>query len=492
MYRRRLIIGIVLTAVLLGSACTRGGGRTQQFPTDLKGLVGSIQHAVVTVINYDVDGDIASIGSGFFISESGVLLTNLHVLEGAYHAEIKTRDGSRYPVASVLAKNQVVDLIKVRIDMPAGQATPAVRSGTAADIADRIFVVGSPMGLEQTVSEGIISAVRDIPGGAKVLQLTAPISQGSSGGPVVNRQGEVVGIVTFQATQGQNLNFAISIDALDMLSTEASEPSIAEWTIRNSTQGPALAAALCSNGAKLAIRGEFEEALTYFKKAAETNPEDPDAWYGLGSCYVGLGQPDDAIAAYKRPIEQDPDNAVAHFILAMYYKAIGKFEKEIDSLAEVIRIDATNIRAQFELGRAYGAMERTTEQIDTFTEVLAHHPDHVPTLLQLGMALQESGRLEEAMTLLARARSVEPDNERIHFNIGVIYGRMDQPEASVNAYIQAIRANPRMVAAHFNLGIAYLEMGNRKLALGQYEILKPLDDGIAGTLFDHIYPDNTE
>ena len=492
MYRRRFFIGIVLTTVLLGSACTRGGGRSPQPPADFKGLVGSIQQAVVTVINYDVDGDIASIGSGFFISESGVLLTNLHVLEGAYHAEIKTRDGGRYPVASVLAKNKVVDLIKVRIDIPAGRAAPVVVAGAAASIADRIFVVGSPMGLEQTVSEGIISAVREIPGGAKVLQLTAPISRGSSGGPVVNRQGQVVGIVTFQATQGQNLNFAISIDALDMLSTEASELSIAEWTIRNSTQGPALAAALCSNGSKLAIRGEYEEALTYFREAAETNPEDPDAWYGLGSCYVGLGQPDDAIAAYKRPIEQDPDNAVAHFILAMYYKAIGKFEEEIDSLAEVIRIDSTNIRAQFELGRAYGAMERTTEQIDTFTDVLVHQPDHVPTLLHLGMALQESGRLEEAMALFTRARGVEPHNEQIHFNIGVTYGRMERPHASVNAYTQAIRANPRMVEAHYNLGITFLELGNRKLALDQYEILRPLNDGVASSLFDRIYPDNTE
>ena len=488
MYRRRFITGIVLTAVLLGSACSHDGARSPQVQADLKGLVGAIQEAVVTVINYDVDGDIASFGSGFFISESGILLTNLHVLDGAYHAEIRTRDGTRYPVAAVLAKSQVVDLIKVRVDIPADRTAPAIVAGAAASIADRIFVIGSPMGLEQTVSEGIISAVREIPGGAKVLQLTAPISRGSSGGPVVNRQGKVVGIVTFQAAEGQNLNFAISIDALDMLSMEASELSIAEWTIRNSTQGPALAAALCSNGSKLAIRGEYEEALNYFKKAAEANPEDPDTWYGLGSCYVGLGQPDDAVAAYKRPIEQDPDNAVAHFILAMYYKAIGKIEEEIDSLVQVIRIDSTNIRAQFELGRAYGALERTPEQIDTFTNILAHQPEHVPTLLQLGIVLGESDRLEEAMALFTRARGLEPGNERIHYNIGVVYGRMDRPNASVRAYTQAIRTNPRMVEAHYNLGLTYLEMGNRKLALDQYAILQSLDDGIASALFDHIYP----
>jgi hypothetical protein len=80
------------------------------------------------------------------------------------------------------------------------------------------------MGLEQTVSEGIISAVREMPAGGKVFQLTAPISRESSGGPVINLDGKVVGVVTFQVARGQNLNFAVSIDALEMLSDEASQP----------------------------------------------------------------------------------------------------------------------------------------------------------------------------------------------------------------------------------------------------------------------------
>ena len=489
---RHFLIGIILSAVMLVCACTRSGNRTIHIPADLKELVGSVQHAVVTVINYDLDGDISSIGSGFFISSSGVLLTNLHVLEGAYSAEIQTHDGSRYPVATVLAKSQVVDLVKVRVEIPAGRSTPVRLATQAPAIADRIFVVGSPMGLAQTVSEGIISAVRTIPGGGNVLQLTAPISQGSSGGPVLNHSGEVVGVVTFQASKGQNLNFAISIEALEMLSTQAPEVSLTEWTITNSRQGPALAAALCSKGSKLTIQGEYEEALTYFQKAAETNPEDPDVWYGLGSCYVGLDQPEDAIAAYKRPIERDPDNAVAHFVLAMYYKAIGEINAEITSLREVIRIEPANIRAQFELGRAYGAMERTAEQIGTFRGILSNQPDHVPTLLSLGVVMGSTGHPDEAMALFTRASGLEPQNEHIHYNIAVTYGRMGRPEASVRAYTQAIRINPRMVEAHYNLALTYLALGNRKLALDQYAILKPLDGSAANSLFDRIYPENAK
>lgn len=492
MLRNRFFRLMVVVSALGIGACSTAPEPSRQGPRSLKDLVAPVQKSVVTVINYDVKGKVSSIGSGFFISKSGVLLTNFHVMEGAYKAEIKTLDGKQYPVSTVLAKSQLIDLIKVRIDIPSDQVTPVDLSREAPTVADSVFVVGSPMGLEQTVSEGIISAIRDMPAGGKILQLTAPISRGSSGGPVLNRNGEAIGVVTFQASRGQNLNFAISIDVLEMLSDEASQLSIAEWTIRNSKQGPALAAALCGQGSRLTIQGEYEEALTYFKKAAETNPEDPDAWYGLGSCYVGLDQPDDAVAAYKRPIEQDPDNAIAHFVLAMYYKTIGQYEKVIPSLLEVVRIDPPNVRAQFELGRAYGALDRTQEQIATFNEILGNHPEHIPTLLDLGATLGKIGRLDEAMSMFTRAGGLEPDNELIFYNIGVTYNRMQEPDAAIRAYILAIRANPRMTAAHFNLGLTYLNQGRRKMALDQYEILNSLEPDAATRLFDKIYPESTE
>jgi tetratricopeptide (TPR) repeat protein len=487
-YRFWILITLMMTLWLYG--CSGGADPLRLTVPNLKDLVGTVQQSVVTVVNYDVDGDITSIGSGFFISTNGVLLTNLHVLDGAYNAVIKTREGKQYDVTTVMAKSQVVDLIKVRVDIPASEVTPVVLAREAPVVADSIFVVGSPMGLEQTVSEGIISAVREVPGGGNVLQLTAPISRGSSGGPVLNRKGEAIGVVTFQAAKGQNLNFAISVDALEMLSEEPSELSIAEWTIRNSQQGPALAAALCSKGSRLTIQGEYEEALTYFQRAAETNPEDPDAWYGLGSCYVGLDQPDEAIAAYKRPIEKDPDNAVAHFVLAMYYKSIGQHEQVADTLMEVIRIDPENVRARLELGRAYGALQRTSDQIDTVEGILADQPDHIPALLDLGTALGSVGRLDEAIAMLSRANGLEPENELIHYNMGVTYNRMEQPNDAIRAYTQAIRANPRMAPAHFNLGMTYISLGRRKPALDQYEILKSLDKTMASTLFERIYPES--
>jgi len=491
MNRRSIRILVLWVVALLTSACSGAlAPSAQKHPWNLKEMVAQLQKSVVTLITYDLDGNLSNIGSGFFISKGGILVTNHHVLAGAYKAVIKTSKGSQYPVAAVLAENQLADLVKVRIDIPHDLVTPIVLSAQDPAIADRVVVIGSPLGLDQTVSEGIISAIREISANSKVFQLTAPISPGSSGSPALNLRGEVVGVATFQMAKGQNLNFAISIKALKTLTDKATTPSIAEWTIRNSQQGPALAASLCSKGVQFTIQGEYLEALTYFKQAAEASPDDPVVWYGLGSCYVGLGQPDAAIEAYKRPIAANPDNAMAHFVLAMYYKAIAKYQRALQSLLEVIRINPSSVQARFELGRVYGKLERTEEEIDSFQKILETNPNHVQTLFGMGQALGRLGRHDEAVVLFNRASAMEPDNALIYFNIGVTYHHMEQPANEIRAYTRAIRANPRMDIAHYNLALVFLNQGHRKLALDQYEILKSLNTDAANLLFKKIYPEN--
>jgi len=173
-------------------------------------LVEMIQPAIVTVRTYDVDNQPLSQGTGFFISSKGYLVTNYHVLEGAYSAEIITYDHKLYPIKFVVGVNNNVDLIKVSVDIWPEQSVRWLKlTKNLPSLAERVLVVGSPLGLDLTVSDGIVSAIRDIPNMGKVFQLTAPISTGSSGSPVVNMKGEVLGVASFMIRKGQNLNFAI-------------------------------------------------------------------------------------------------------------------------------------------------------------------------------------------------------------------------------------------------------------------------------------------
>lgn len=177
---------------------------------DLPRLIAGIQPAVVTVIIYNGAGKAIGNGSGFFINREGHLVTNYHVLARAARAEIKTQDGQRYAIKMVLAEDRQVDLIKVTVDLPADAPRAYLPvSATRPRVGERVLVIGSPLGLEETVTDGMISGIRLLPNLGEMLQISAPISPGSSGGPVVNLQGEVVGVARFFLARGQNLNFAI-------------------------------------------------------------------------------------------------------------------------------------------------------------------------------------------------------------------------------------------------------------------------------------------
>ena len=216
--------------------------------TKLTRLVEKIQPAVVTVIVYDINKAVANIGTGFFVDKKGYMVTNYHVLVGKYSAEIRTSDGNTYPIKSIVAENKSADLVKVRVDIPKEKVRWLRVSGELPSVAQRVVVVGSPMGLEQTVSDGIVSSIREIPAIGYFFQMSAPISLGSSGSPVVDMKGKVVGVATFQYLQGQNLNFAISGKSLLDLKTEDPGTSISEWTYNLSKQKPKLAAEMCRIG----------------------------------------------------------------------------------------------------------------------------------------------------------------------------------------------------------------------------------------------------
>lgn len=186
--------------------------------TNLKDLVAQNEKAIFSIFTYDDFGVPSGSGTGFFISSQGIGISNFHVLGGAANAIIKTNDEKTYKIIEILESNESADLIKFKVENKDGRTFPFLsKKTTPLQKGEDIFVIGNPHGFESTVSEGIVSSIRETEGYEEVIQITAPISPGSSGSPVMTSDGKVVAVATFQYTEGQNLNFAVAAKMIDKL-----------------------------------------------------------------------------------------------------------------------------------------------------------------------------------------------------------------------------------------------------------------------------------
>lgn len=179
---------------------------TSRFLTPGKIAEQTFPSVVLVVVN-DSDGQPLALGSGFFV-RPGVLATNLHVIEGASGGYVKVvGQKAKSTINGTVAVDAQHDLALLSV---AGATAPSLDLGDSGQVVvgDEIFAVGNPRGLEGTFSQGIVSSIRRTDPDT-LLQITAPISPGSSGGPVLDRSGKVVGVAEGTIKEGQNLNFAI-------------------------------------------------------------------------------------------------------------------------------------------------------------------------------------------------------------------------------------------------------------------------------------------
>jgi hypothetical protein len=182
--------------------------------------------ASVTILALDRGGDTLSQGSGFVLRGDGVLLTNFHVLRGATSAVVVLSSGERFTRVRVLDADSLLDLALLKI--PAAGLTALASRASTPRVGERVVAIGSPFGLSRTVTDGIVSATR-MTGGRELIQISAPISPGSSGGAVLDASGKVFAVSTSQLRAGQALNFAVPVRyALGMLGDVSGETSVEE------------------------------------------------------------------------------------------------------------------------------------------------------------------------------------------------------------------------------------------------------------------------
>lgn len=431
-------------------------------------LVKRIKPSAVAIETFGPRGEVLSRGSGFFIAQDRII-TNRHVIEKAARVEVGLLDGKRLVSRGVLAIDGEADLALLAVDA-VKTAAPLQIVRTVPQEGESVVVIGNPFGLEGSVSNGIVSAVREISGYGRIIQITAPISPGSSGSPVVNMAGQVIGVATLQAAEGQSLNFAVPAERISQLKigtlqTFASVSSEAQSNKR------AVAERLYAQGLAQLSRDDYARAAPLFEKAAETDPTYAEAWYQAGYCYGALDKHTEALKASRQAARLRPDWAAAHINVGASSYALGQYKEAVDAFRQAIRLDESNAEAQYSLGLSLGKLSRTDEEVLAYRRAIGLRPDHANAMEKLGLALLKLKKYPEAAAAFESLKIYRPD-AKTYSNLGESLLEAGKNEESIEPLNTALSYDPQLDRARYLLGRAYLKAGNRDQAMAQYEILR--------------------
>lgn len=297
-------------------------------------------------------------GSGFFIDEKGAIITNYHVVDqNSSYVEIITSNEKRYMVKDVLAKDEDADLLILLADIPRTEAKPIHISSSLPEPGEKIVVISNPLGLQHTVSEGIVSAIRPLEKIGDIIQITCPISHGSSGSPVVNLKGEVVGVVTFYFSEGQNLNFAVKSDRIMKMNPGAGV-SLSQFFQEN-------------------FKEKISQAYSYYK---------------IAHSYAQQEQYERAIEYYTKSISRDKSMAYAYFERGyVYYKKLNDFISALDDYNMAIELRPTNYDFYLKRGLVYEELKNYRSAINDYDRAISLNPNDFVLYIRRGISYQALG-----------------------------------------------------------------------------------------------------
>lgn len=313
---------ILLFTLPVGLASAALGQRTD---LGAEFIYAAVKDAVVQVKTFTADNRSVGTASGIILKSRAWLVTNYHVFDGAkllaaYHEDLP------FKLTKFLRADRDQDILIVGIDSTHDAALWArvpdleLSAFDSLRTGQRIYAIGNPFGLENTIAEGIISGLRSFHDSTRqFVQISAPISMGSSGGAVVDGSGRLVAMSTFiyGDAMAQNLNFAIPMDEVAFWRGGETRMDMTSWDEND----PLML------GIDLVVREEWSAAISQLRKVSRENREDwLEAGYLVGWSYEQKSMPDSAWVVYTKVVREAPWHAKAHWGLSRIYQKRGDWE----------------------------------------------------------------------------------------------------------------------------------------------------------------------
>jgi tetratricopeptide (TPR) repeat protein len=426
--------------------------------------------SIVVIVAYGADGQPLDLGSGVVIAQDQVV-TNCHVVKNGTTLRVK-QDKVAYPATLHFAD---FDRDLCQLTVPKLTA-PAIAIGDANSLqtGESVVAIGAPEGLELTISSGLISSLRDFGDGSKLIQTSASISPGSSGGGLFDDQGRLIGITFAQYKEGQNLNFALPVNWISRLShypatqTRSATTSSVNWII---------------SAIKMEDKQDWGALNDLARKWTQSKPDSYFAWYALGESFQNLLQYRNAEKAYIQSLHLNPNNGVTWYSLGTTCGEAKQYQDAVIALSQAVKFDSSSEAKWRDLGNAYAGWEHYGEAIAAYHHALAIDASQAATWYFLGKSYFESKQYELAADSFRHVLKFDPNDANALDYLGNAYGQLARYADAASVFRTEVRIAPT-AQAWFNLGQAYALQGDHSGVADVYEHLQTLNPKMAGEFFD--------
>ncbi len=457
-------------------------------------LLASASPAVVRVVVRGENFKVLGVGSGFFVSADGLLVTNHRIIEGGRFATVLLDNGDTLFVEGLAAADPKNDLALLKInasDLP----FLSVNTGPVLKVGARVYAIGNPKGVTNTLSEGIIRRLPNADGNPAIIQTAASVNSASSGGPLLTAHGKVIGITSARLASGQGVNCVVSTSKIEKLLRDRGKvkPIISAGGARlNKTE-----TAMLDKAWKAIGEQQWDAAKTALVGLRKTQSSNSFVAFALGYVNAQLGDPGSAVACYKQAVAIKADHAAAHYGLGIAYKNMRRYSEAIAALKQTIALQPNTPSAYFHMGDIHGYMHRYEESIAAFKQAIALDPDYARAYCYMGLTYQDMQRYTEAIAAYKQAIALKPDDADGHLGLGSAYADLGRYSEAIAAYKQGLVLKPGQAKAHYGIGLVYARTQRYPEAIAAFKqaiALKP-DHAKAyygmGTVYGHTqrYPE---
>jgi tetratricopeptide (TPR) repeat protein len=395
-------------------------------------------------------------GSGVLVTDKGYILTAAHLFEGIENFSIQLPKGKKIPLRRFLFRDDDLDLAALEVSE---KGLPYVEMGRpdSVKIGQSVLAIGNPMGLDNTVSVGIISGKRPWGEDTYLLQTTAPISSGSSGGGLFDDDGRLLAITIAFYNKGQNLNFCVPAHFADLDRIPKLDKLIAAHPDKAEHYRDRAKAYFDCN--------EYQLALIDVRSALKLDPKDLKAIDLQGECFYEQKRYPEAVEVFDKLIGLAPTRTEGYFDRGYTLFIMDEFQRAIPDLRKVVAANPTHELATSALGRCLYFMDENLEAAEFLSLAINLSPEEASYYYYRGLAYFDAGKHDDALTDMNKSIQLDGETASPYFYRGRLAQFKDQTQDALDAFDKAHKLDGKDGEILYYRALSHIGLYNFETAL---------------------------